>query len=127
MDTTKDVSVMLDSLNELFSEQGDMVTPTDLAERMSQKLNRTIKYCHVGILLKQLGFLTLPPRKYKSRMQRFIYRDSVLLEKWEAESSQIEERAKASVDAGLMPMSPYSKDFKKDFNYWLPNLRKFAE
>jgi len=37
-----DFAVILDSLQELFRERGDSVTPKQLAERMEHKLNRSV-------------------------------------------------------------------------------------
>ena len=38
----RDIPVLLDSLQELFQEYGDKVTPTELARRMEKKLHRHI-------------------------------------------------------------------------------------
>jgi hypothetical protein len=52
----EDTAVMLDSLYELFQEQGDKVTATLLAERMESKLNRHIHYHRAAYLYRLLGF-----------------------------------------------------------------------
>jgi hypothetical protein len=39
----EDIPVMLDSLQELFHEHGDTVTPTLLVRRMEQKLHKRLR------------------------------------------------------------------------------------
>jgi hypothetical protein len=54
----KDIPVMLDSLQELFNEYGDAVTPTLLKERMEQKLHRQMRMHVVAYQYTSLGFVT---------------------------------------------------------------------
>jgi hypothetical protein len=56
----EDISVMLDCLQELFREQGDMVTPTLLVNRMEQKLHRRLHMHVIAHLYSSLGFVTRP-------------------------------------------------------------------
>jgi hypothetical protein len=65
MNTGKeDVPVMLDSLQELFSEYGDTVTPTLLVDRMERKLNRRLHMHVVSHLYTSLGFVTKRATRY---------------------------------------------------------------
>ncbi len=54
----EDIPVMLDSLQELFDEYGDAVTPTLLVERMERKLHRQIPMHVVAHQYTSLGFVT---------------------------------------------------------------------
>jgi hypothetical protein len=59
MNTEKeDIPVMLDSLQELFDEYGDAVTPTLLVERMERKLLRHVRMHVVAHQYTSLGFIT---------------------------------------------------------------------
>jgi hypothetical protein len=59
MNTGKeDIPVMLDSLQELFNEYGDAVTPTLLVERMERKLHRRLHMHVVAYLYRSMGFVT---------------------------------------------------------------------
>jgi hypothetical protein len=54
----EDIPVMLDSLQELFDEYGDAVTPTLLVERMGRKLHRQVRMHVVAHQYTSLGFVT---------------------------------------------------------------------
>jgi hypothetical protein len=54
----RDIPVLLDSLQELFQERGDTVTPTDLAQRMEEKLHRHISPMVASYLYTTLGFVS---------------------------------------------------------------------
>ena len=54
----EDIPAMLDSLQELFQEHGDTVTPTLLVSRMEQKLHRRLHMHMVAYLYRSLGFVT---------------------------------------------------------------------
>jgi hypothetical protein len=54
----EDIPAMLDSLQELFQELGDTVTPTLLVSRMEQKLHRRLHIHVVAYLYRSLGFVT---------------------------------------------------------------------
>ena len=59
MNTGKeDIPVMLDSLQELFNEYGDTVTPTLLVKRMESKLHRHVSMHVVAYQYTSLGFVT---------------------------------------------------------------------
>lgn len=79
--TENDIPTMLESLGELFHEKGDEVTPTKLAERMSEKLNRPIGFSYASYLSRQFGFITRVGEKHCTRMNRYIVPDYGLLER----------------------------------------------
>lgn len=54
----RDIIALLDSLQELFKEYGDRVTPSKLAERMQQKLNEQVPLHMVSYIYTILGFIT---------------------------------------------------------------------
>jgi hypothetical protein len=54
----EDIPTMLDSLQELFQEHGDTVTPTLLVNKMEQKLRRRLPMHVVAYLYTSLGFVT---------------------------------------------------------------------
>ncbi len=56
----RDIPVLLDSLQELFQEHGDTVTPTLLAKRMEQKLHRHVSPYVASYLYTTLGFVSSP-------------------------------------------------------------------
>lgn len=59
MNTWKeDITVILDSLQELFNEYGDTVTPTLLVERMERKLHRRLPMHVAAYLHTSQGFVT---------------------------------------------------------------------
>ena len=77
-----DIPTMLESLEELFHEIGDEVTPTKLAERMSSKLGREVRYYYASFLFNQLGFVTRSASEgCSTRALKYIIRDYELLEK----------------------------------------------
>jgi hypothetical protein len=55
---TEYIPVMLDSLQELFNECGDAVTPTLLVKRMEGKLHRHLRMHVVAHQYTSLGFVT---------------------------------------------------------------------
>ena len=59
MNTGKEhIPVMLDTLQELFNEYGDAVTPTLLVERMERKLHRHLRMHDVAYQYTSLEFVT---------------------------------------------------------------------
>jgi len=59
MNTGKDdIPVMLDSLQELFNEYGEAVTPTLLVKRMERKVHRHVSMHVVAYQYTSLGFVT---------------------------------------------------------------------
>jgi hypothetical protein len=63
----RDIPVLLDSLQELFQEHGDTVTPTLLAERMEEKLYRHISPMIAFYLYTTPGFVSSPRSYYTGR------------------------------------------------------------
>ena len=55
---SEDIPAMLDSLQELFNEYRDAVTPTLLSERMESKLHRRLPMHVVAHLYTSQGFVT---------------------------------------------------------------------
>jgi hypothetical protein len=53
----REYCALLDSLQELFQEYGDEVTPTRVSERMGQKLHRHISIYVAGCMYTTLGFV----------------------------------------------------------------------
>jgi hypothetical protein len=74
-----DFAVILDSLQELFRERGDSVTPKQLAERMEHKLNRSVHYTHATYLCTLLGFVTRQGNKPGDKNNHYVVFDAALL------------------------------------------------
>jgi hypothetical protein len=74
-----DFTVVLDSLQELFQENPDAVTPKLLAARMEQKLQRHIHYTYATYLCSVLGFITMKGIGFGKRDIRYIIFDPELL------------------------------------------------
>lgn len=74
----RDIPVLLDSLQELFQERGDAVTPTDVAERMGQKLHRHIS-TYIAGYLTTLGFVSRARKGQTGRPRYFIVPNPELL------------------------------------------------
>lgn len=116
-----EVSVMVQSLRELFQELGDNVNPKILAERMQLKTGRTYQYHQASYLLRLFGFTT---RKLEGRIEGrnnyYIVQDDDLMDKLIKESPQIAERTKANQE----DISLYSRQAQRaDVNLFEPNLR----
>jgi hypothetical protein len=77
----RDIPVLLDSLQELFQEHGDTVTPTDLAQRMEAKLHRHISPYVVSYIYTTLGFVSSPRSKYQGRGYYIVRNLELLAEK----------------------------------------------
>ena len=77
----RDIPVLLDSLQELFQEHGDVVTPTDLAERMEEKLRRHISPYVASYLYTTLEFVSSPRSKYPGRGYYIVRNLELLAEK----------------------------------------------
>jgi hypothetical protein len=73
----RDIPVLLDSLQ----EHGDTVTPTDLAERMEEKLHRHISPYVASYLYTTLGFVSSPRSKYRGRGYYIVPNLELLAEK----------------------------------------------
>ena len=76
---TGDLTVMLDSLQELFQENPDDVTPKLLAARMKQKLNRHVHYTYATYLYSLLWFITNKVIGFGKRETCYIVFDAELL------------------------------------------------
>jgi hypothetical protein len=74
-----DFAVILDSLQELFRERGDSVTPKQLAERMEHKLNRSVHYTHATYLCTLLGLVTRQGNKAGDKNNHYVVFDADLL------------------------------------------------
>jgi NADH:ubiquinone oxidoreductase subunit E len=60
----KDMGALLDALQELFQESGNEVTPTQLKERMEQKLQTPVPLHVVVYAYTSLGFVARKGRKH---------------------------------------------------------------
>jgi hypothetical protein len=67
---------MRESLVELWKEQ-EVVQPKDVAEKMSQKLNRPIHYSYASWLLRTFGFVT----SRNGLNQNVIIKDDEIMER----------------------------------------------
>jgi hypothetical protein len=116
-----EISVLAESLKELFAELGDNVNPKLVAERMQLKTGRTYQYHQTSYLLRLCGFTT---RKLEGRIEGrnnyYIIQDDELIERLRKESPQITERTKNKTPE----LSVYSKECNRtDVNLFEPNLR----
>jgi len=75
------IPVLLDSLQELFQEHGDRVTPTALAERMEQKLHRHIAPFVAAYLYTTLGFVSTPRSNHMGRGYYIVPNPELLAER----------------------------------------------
>jgi hypothetical protein len=85
----RDIPVLLESLHELFQEQGDTVTPMDLAERMEKKLRRHQSLFVVSCLYTTLGFVSRA-KPGQSRRRYYIVPNLELLAERQAQFCKIE-------------------------------------
>ena len=60
----EDIITLLDALQELFEEQGEKVSPKQVAERMGQKLHKNIPLHIVADITVSLGFITTRGTKH---------------------------------------------------------------
>jgi hypothetical protein len=86
-----DFTAILDSLNELFQERGDCITPKDLALRMQQKLRRNIHYNFATYLFSLLGFVTRSGIGSGDRDCRYIVCNAELLAEKRAQFCKLSE------------------------------------
>jgi hypothetical protein len=77
----RDIPVLLDSLQELFQEHGDTVTPTDLAQRMEEKLHRHISPMFASYLYTTLGFVSRPRSNQMGRGYYIVPNQELLAER----------------------------------------------
>ena len=85
-----DIAIISDSLQELFRERGDAVTPKQLAERMEHKCNRSVHYTYATYLCSLLGFVTRKESKPGIRNSRYIVFDPELLAQKRAQYCHIQ-------------------------------------
>ena len=76
---SNDIPVMVESLNELFSESDD-VSPKLLAARMSRKAGREISYFLASYLAREMGFCSKRGTKKCTRALTFLIADKTLLD-----------------------------------------------
>jgi len=95
-----DFTVVLDSLQELFQENPDAVTPKLLAARMEQKLQRHIHYTYATYLSSVLGFITMKGIGFGKRDTRYIVFDAELLAQKRAPNCEIPEKPNAMKKRG---------------------------
>ena len=91
---TGDFTVVLDSLQELFQENPDVVTPKLIAARMEQKLQRHIHYTYATYLGSLLGFMTRKGIGFGKRDTRYIVFDPEQLAQKRAQYCEIPEEVK---------------------------------
>lgn len=106
-----DVTVMVESLEELFTEIGDYVTPKMLAERMSQKCGRSLTYQYASYLTLAFGFNTrvCHYRTKKLFMERYYVRDDDLLNKIKTDLPNTEAKCLASLNSPLSSELSFSQ------------------
>jgi len=78
----EDIPVMLESLQELFDECGDRVTPTQLMVRMEGKLHRHLRMHVVAHQYTSLGFVT---KRLNTKQKYSIIPNLELLEEMRAQ------------------------------------------
>ena len=61
--TEKDITALLDALQELFQENRGKVAPKQVAERMGQKLHKQVPLHRVANAYTSLGFVTRKSNK----------------------------------------------------------------
>ena len=87
-----DIAIILDSLQELFRERGDAVTPKQLAERMENKMHRHVHYTYATYLCTLLGFVTRNGIEAGDKDSRYIVFDPELLAQKRAQYCEIPEK-----------------------------------
>jgi hypothetical protein len=87
MNTGKeDIPVMLDCLQELFTEYGDAVTPTLLVERMERKLHRHVRMHVVAHQYASLGFVT---KRFNAEQKYHIIPNPELMAEMKAQFGKV--------------------------------------
>ena len=84
-----DIAIILDSLQELFLECGDAVTPKQLAGRMENKMHRHVHYTYATYLCTLLGFVTGNGFEAGDKDSRYIVFDPELLAQKRAQYCRI--------------------------------------
>ena len=97
-----DIAVILDSLQELFRERGEAVTPKQLADRMEHKSNRRVHYTYATYLCTLLGFVTRNGTDVGDKDNRYIVFDSGLLAQKRAQYCEMPEEPNVMENNGLV-------------------------
>jgi hypothetical protein len=97
-----DIAVILDSLQELFRERGDAVTPKQLAERMENKIHRHVHYTYATYLCTLLGFVTRNGIEAGDKDSRYIVFDPELLAQKRAQYCEIPEKLNEMQNEGFV-------------------------
>ena len=84
-----DIAVILDSLQELFRERGETVTPKQVAKRMENKMQRHVHYTYATYLCTLLGFVTRNGIEAGDKDSRYIVFDPELLAQKRAQYCRI--------------------------------------
>jgi hypothetical protein len=100
---TGDLTAVLDSLQELFQENPDAVTPKFLAARMERKLQRHIHYTYATYLCSVLGFTTRKGIVFGKKDTRYVVFDLELLAQKRAQYCEGLEKPIENNNNGLLP------------------------
>jgi len=100
---TGDIAIILDSLQELFRERGDAVTPKQLAERMENKMQRHVHFTYATYLCTLLGFVTRNGIEAGDKDSRYIVFDPELLAQKRAQYCEGLEKPIKKKNNGLLP------------------------
>jgi hypothetical protein len=91
-----DIAIILDSLQELFRERGDAVTPKQLAGRMENKMHRHVHYTYATYLCTLLGFVTRNGSEAGDKDSRYIVFEPDLLAQKRAQYCETSEEVRAN-------------------------------
>jgi hypothetical protein len=97
-----DVAVILDSLQELFRERGETVTPKQLAERMENKMHGHVHYTYATYLCTLLGFVTRDGIEAGDKNSRYIVFDPEPLAQKRAQYCDIPEKLNEMKNEGFV-------------------------
>lgn len=85
---SEDIPIMLDSLQELFQECEDIVTPKRLMRRMEQKLRKRTNLYTIAYIYTTLGFVTR--RGTRGTQSYYIIPDTELLAEKRSQFCKVE-------------------------------------
>jgi len=97
-----DVAVILDSLQELFREHVETVTPKQLAELMENKMHKHVHYTYATYLCTLLGFVTRKGTDVGDKDSRYIVFDPELLAQKRAQYCEISEKMNEMKNEGFV-------------------------
>ena len=97
-----DIAVILDSLQELFHERGETVTPKQLAERMENKMHGHVHYTYATYLCTLLGFVTRDGIEAGDKNSRYIVFDPEPLAQKRAQYCDIPEKLNEMKNEGFV-------------------------